>query len=388
MKTSISKAIGIIKKSIQYHRANPNTRKLEYCLLGPPGIGKSTSVIQMAKELNMKVSILTPSSREKEDWKGVPSINWDDLIYSFQKGNKENLKVKYTRPDYLDSDIIFIDEITNAELYEFTPIAQLITERRCGEHELNPNTFIIAAGNRPEDSVLARDLPSIITTRFNILEIDVNTDEFIDYMMKNKWESEIIAFVERNQSLLHSIKMDEVNKSFLCPRTLEKANVTIKMYKENFIDQTERDIMLESELGKQAKSLIVFIDKLSNKISYKELKKWIEECNDVEFMKNVEKYNKNNEAVLISTVVDLVYYLQTEHINLKKLKRSFNLIQNNIANSVYKAMLLKEKKDGRILDQVIEKVSEDKNLEISQLIEELNNASLVLSSEELERFIK
>ncbi len=341
---SLNKAISLIKKSILFNEQNPNTKKLEYCLLGRPGIGKSSGVIQMAKELGKSISIISLSTRNKEDLTGVPMLNWDDMLSHFlYRDKKEQLttKIKYSRPEFLDSDIIFIDEITNAELYEFTPIAQLISERRIGDHILKPTTTIIAAGNKPEHSILAKDLPSIIVSRFVILDIDVDINELIQYGIEKNWESEILSFIENRKELLTEYKMDTLNQNFICPRTIEKADTVVKMYMQKQIDKEELEQLLIGTLGPNGKDLVLHIENVKDKMPYKRLCEILK--SETLFNKEKKEYNekgKKNKAILIATAMDINYFLRQEKYDEKVLHRAMSFIEDNVVSSLLSNVLI------------------------------------------------
>jgi len=105
---------------------------LHPCLIGGASSGKSSRVIQLAKELNKSVRILILSQLLPEDIGGIPRI--------------EGEITKYTLPDWVESEIIFFDEIDKIlnQPHKIAPILSILSERKLHGKELK-NTFISGA---------------------------------------------------------------------------------------------------------------------------------------------------------------------------------------------------------------------------------------------------
>ena len=102
------------------------------CLVGGAGSGKSSRVIQFAKNQNKSVRILILSQLLPEDIGGIPKI--------------ENDITKYTLPDWVESDIVFFDEVDKVlnQPHKLAPILSILSERKLHGKELE-NTFIFGA---------------------------------------------------------------------------------------------------------------------------------------------------------------------------------------------------------------------------------------------------
>jgi len=102
------------------------------CLVGGAGSGKSSRVIQFAKNQNKSVRILILSQMLPEDIGGIPKIESDIT--------------KYTLPDWIEADIVFFDEIDKVlnQPHKLAPILSILSERKLHGRELK-NTFIFGA---------------------------------------------------------------------------------------------------------------------------------------------------------------------------------------------------------------------------------------------------
>ena len=226
-----------IKKMLQLMYEEQN---LEFVFLSGPGIGKTSIIESFFKEKGLKVVTITPSSMDREDWKGIKSI---DFAAIHNKGAKET-KLISTRPEWLDADVVFIDEITNASKWEMTPIMKLISEREVGSHKFHGK--IIAAGNMPENSALAEVLPETIRTRLIPIVLTAEPQFYRPYFLQNKM-FEVADFIQKYVS---ANDFDVVNedpyKGSANPRTLEKVG---KILKKEYLSNELKETLIIQTLG-------------------------------------------------------------------------------------------------------------------------------------------
>ena len=120
-------------------------------LWGPPGIGKSEVVADIAGELGGAIVDLRMAQMEPTDIRGIPFFN------------KDLGKMDWAPPiDLPDEEfasqypivVLFLDEMNSAPPAVQAAGYQLILNRRVGKYFLPDNVVIVAAGNR--DSEIGR----------------------------------------------------------------------------------------------------------------------------------------------------------------------------------------------------------------------------------------
>lgn len=184
-------------------------------LLGPPGIGKSTGVLEASMEyaeikgyhfyeyddteaerilkddkayvhLDLRLTEVEPS-----DLIGIPrdvdgAVAYKPLLWA---------KVLSKRPG-----VLFLDEITNVQRLDVISASyKLVRDRRAGFVKFHDGVKIIAAGNRPEESSVANMLPAPLINRFLVIGVDPPTiQEWRDWMTKtygDKWDTMTYGFL-------------------------------------------------------------------------------------------------------------------------------------------------------------------------------------------------
>lgn len=162
-------------------------------IAGPPGVAKSSVVTQVASEegygcVDLRVGQLTPS-----EIRGLPMVT--------------NGVSTYARPEWLPTEgkhVLFLDEFANGSPTLMQLCQQLILDRRIGEHQLGPDVFIIAAGNRKVDQCVVNPLPASVANRMIHIEVEPDLDTWVaDFAVPQQLAPEIVAFLRFRPSLLH-----------------------------------------------------------------------------------------------------------------------------------------------------------------------------------------
>ncbi|MEH2254855.1 ATP-binding protein [Nostoc sp.] len=173
---------------------------------GPPGIGKSSIVGQIAQENDIDFVDVRLSQLAPTDLRGLPVA--EDGIS------------KWYPPEFLPRDgkgILFLDELNMAPPAMQGVAQQLILARKVGSYVVPSGWFVWAAGNRKEDRAAVFDMPTPLANRFLHLEAQPDFDSFKAYALETGVHEQIIAFLSFRPTLLH--KIDPQQPAWPSPRS-------------------------------------------------------------------------------------------------------------------------------------------------------------------------
>lgn len=168
-------------------------RNIVPILLGPPGVGKSDIVKQLAKELSRPFKETRPAQHPIEDYIGIPVLSTDRKSMNFA------FPSSLPKEDYT---LFFIDEFPQATPNVQGAMSSIILDREINGHKLPDNTAIILAGNRQKDRASTFAIPSHIKDRVMFIDVEFNKDSWCEWATKNEVEPCAIAFIKFRPTLL------------------------------------------------------------------------------------------------------------------------------------------------------------------------------------------
>ena len=113
-------------------------------LWGPPGVGKSRLVADVARRQGRKLYDLRAVLLDPVDLRGLPRIS-DEGITSWC------VPEFLPHPQDTEEGILFLDELNAAPPLVQAACYQLILDRRVGQYRLPDGWAVVAAGNRESD---------------------------------------------------------------------------------------------------------------------------------------------------------------------------------------------------------------------------------------------
>ena len=178
-------------------------------LWGPPGVGKSDVVAQVAAMLKMQLTDVRAVLLDPVDLRGLPTV--------------EDGEAKWCPPAFLPKSgkgILFLDELNAAPPLVQAACYQLVLDRKIGEYELPKGWVVIAAGNRETDRAVTSRMPSPLANRFVHLDFDVDLDDWISWALNNGIRTEVLAFQRFRPELLYNFDPKRNEKAFATPRSV------------------------------------------------------------------------------------------------------------------------------------------------------------------------
>lgn len=179
---------------------------------GPPGVGKSSIVRQVARALDYDLIDLRAVLLDPCDVRGLPTVR-DGRVEWCPPGFLP-LTGKVSRPG-----IIFLDELPQAAPLVQSSLLQGVLDYRIGEASIDPAWTWVAAGNRQEDRAGANRLISPLLNRLLHLDLEVSAEDWQEWAAAAGIAPEVRAFLRFKPKLLFDFDPTTNPRAFPTPRS-------------------------------------------------------------------------------------------------------------------------------------------------------------------------
>ena len=192
------------------------SKKRPLFLWGPPGIGKSELVAEIAEELGGYMIDLRLGQMEPTDIRGIPFYN------------KDSGKMEWAEPVDLPTAefarqypivVLFLDEMNSAAPSVQAAAYQLILNRRCGKYFLPDNVVMVAAGNRESDKGVTYRMPTPLANRFIHQEMRVDFASYQEWAVNNSIHKDVVGYLSFAKQDLYDFDPKSASRAFATPRS-------------------------------------------------------------------------------------------------------------------------------------------------------------------------
>lgn len=216
----------ILTLQVNTLKTNPEKSKFIPPLMvwGPPGAGKSSIIQAVANREGIGFIDFRLSQVEPVDLRGLPVPNKEE------KSVEWFVTAEFPR-DPKSRGILLFDEISAADRSLQVAAYELILDRRLGKlYSLPDGWLVVAAGNRTEDRAVATTMSSALANRFMHVEIDPNSEDWIEWGAANNIHPAVLGFIKTRPENLFSTKNQNLERGWPSPRSWHRVSEMCKIY--------------------------------------------------------------------------------------------------------------------------------------------------------------
>ena len=179
----------------------PVPRQRPLLLIGPPGIGKTAIMEQVAEELGINLVSYTITHHTRQSAIGLPSISRKTY------GGTEYQVTEYTMSEIIASvydqiertgiheGILFLDEINCVSETLAPTMLQFLQYKTLGTHRVPDGFVIVTAGNPPEYNRSVRDLDIVTIDEVKRIDITADLGVWKEYARKAGVHGSILSYL-------------------------------------------------------------------------------------------------------------------------------------------------------------------------------------------------
>ena len=180
----------------------PAVRQRPVLLMGPPGIGKTQIMEQIATECNIGLVSYTITHHTRQSAVGLPMIKEEEYdgrkVSVTEYTMSEIIASVYNRiRDYGQKEgILFIDEI-NCVSETLTPtMLQFLQCKTFGNQKVPEGWVIVAAGNPPEYNKSVREFDMVTLDRVRQIDVEADLNIWKEYARNQHIHPAIISYLD------------------------------------------------------------------------------------------------------------------------------------------------------------------------------------------------
>ncbi len=251
----------------------PVEKQRPVLLIGPPGIGKTAIMEQLASELGIGLISYSMTHHTRQSAIGLPFIS--RKVY----GGEECDVTEYTMSEIIASvydlmettgvrqGILFLDEI-NCVSETLSPLMmQFLQYKVFGGHRLPEGWIVVTAGNPSEYNDSAREFDIVTLDRLKKIEVEPDFEAWKDYAAYAHIHPAVMSFLQSKRNHFYHVETTVSGKSIVTPRGWEDLSRMLLLYEKNGIEADEDLIVQYLQNSNTAKEFNVYLS-LFNK--YKE----------------------------------------------------------------------------------------------------------------------
>ncbi|MCR5556191.1 MAG: AAA family ATPase [Butyrivibrio sp.] len=223
----------------------PIERQRPILLMGPPGIGKTAVMEQIAHELGIGLVSYTITHHTRQSAIGLPKISeksFEGKVYSVTEYTmSEIIGAVYEQREKsgIKEGILFLDEINCVSETLAPTMLQFLQYKTFGSLKLPEGYIIVTAGNPPQYNKSVREFDIVTLDRVRQINIEEDFDSWKEYAYKAGVHGSILSYLEIKKDNFYSIKTDVDGRSFVTARGWEDLSRIIKVNEKLGIDVDE-----------------------------------------------------------------------------------------------------------------------------------------------------
>lgn len=226
----------------------PSFRQRPILLMGPPGIGKTQIMEQVARECQVGLVAYTITHHTRQSAIGLPFIT--ERVF----GEEKKSVTEYTMSEIVASvyeqmeesglreGILFIDEINCVSETLAPTMLQFLQYKTFGNHKIPDGWVVVTAGNPPEYNKSVREFDIATLDRVKRIDVEADFDVWKEYARKTAIHQAVISYLNAKPQYFYQIETTVDGKIFATPRGWEDLSRFVEVY-EKIGRVVDRDVV-------------------------------------------------------------------------------------------------------------------------------------------------
>ena len=221
-------------------------------LIGPPGIGKTAIMEQIASECGIGLVAYTMTHHTRQSAIGLP------MIQTHMYDGREYSATEYTMSEIIGAvydtmtaakkteGILFLDEINCVSETLAPTMLQFLQKKMFGNHRIPDGWIIVAAGNPPEYNKSVKEFDIVTLDRVRKIDIVEDFSVWKSYAYERNVHPSIITYLEIKKDNFYQIETTAAGKRFVTARGWE--DLSYMIYAQELLGRPVTETMISQYL--------------------------------------------------------------------------------------------------------------------------------------------
>lgn len=235
-------------------------------LMGPPGIGKTAIMEQVAQELGVGLVAYSMTHHTRQSALGLP------FIVKKTYGGKEYDVSEYTMSEIIASvyemmeqsgikkGILFLDEINCVSETLAPAMLQFLQFKIFGRHRVPDGWIVVTAGNPPEYNKSVREFDIVTWDRLKRIDVEPDFEVWKEYAYQKGIHASILTYLEIKKDDFYLVETTVDGKKFVTARGWDDLSQMIRLYEQHRFTVDERLVVQYLQDGRIAKNFAIYYD--------------------------------------------------------------------------------------------------------------------------------
>ncbi len=261
VKQQIRYTVQVYLKKNEYgnYRIPPVSQRPVF-LIGPPGIGKSAIMEQIAQEMGIALVSYSMTHHTRQSALGLPVLEkktFDGQEYTVCRYSMSEIigAIHQTMEESgIREGILFLDEINCISETLMPSMLQFLQYKRFGEHKVPPGWIVVTAGNPPEYNNSVREFDTVTWDRLKRIDIEPDYSTWKEYALDRGVHPSVSTYLDIKSSDFYKVETTVEGKTIVTARAWLNLSDMIRLYEQNGIEVREKMISQYLQDKKVSKS--------------------------------------------------------------------------------------------------------------------------------------
>lgn len=245
-KDEISNTLRVyLQRNAEGNYSYPTVRQRPLFLIGPPGVGKTAIVQQIAQKWDLPLVAYTMTHHTRQSAVGLPQIRqrsycgetfsiteytMSEIIGTVYRAMEETGKRQ---------GILFLDEINCVSETLAPTMLQFLQNKTFGNHALPEGWVIVAAGNPPEYNKSVRPFDIVTLDRIRNITVEADVQAFLNYGFQQGLHGAVLSYLKDKPEKFYYVRRRENCIRYVTARGWEDLSRLLQSYETLDIPVTE-----------------------------------------------------------------------------------------------------------------------------------------------------